>query len=470
MEKGLSDHQSPEQSSMPPTTSLAYGLADEHISGDPSRKHLVSSGKPPLYLREESPSAPTTQRTSSPQMDQSDRIELTQLPALQRGDGRWAASLLIECAAAVVQKDAARVQHFMWMLNELASPYGDFDQRLASCFLQGLFCRITGTGSRQHRVLCSAAERQCLFDPMRKMMLKFQEMSPWTTFGHVAANGALMEAVEGEFRVHILDVSSTMCTQWPTLLEALATRSDGAPHLRLTSILVSSEEAVVKVMTEVGARLRKFARLMGVPFEFRLLQQPELELLDVATIQPRAGEALIVNCIHSLHNVSERPPPSSSSSAASPRDLVLNTFRSLNPKLVIIADDEADLISRGDFMSRFVEAVRYYSLFFESVEESFPRTSNERLMLERIVSRKIVNLLACDEASISERQEKSSQWVMRMRRAGFALAKFSDDVADDARALLKRYKEGWGYTNTDVGLFLTWKEQPTVFATSWKPF
>lgn len=168
------------------------------------------------------------------------------------GDGPWAANLALECAKAVSRKEVPRVQHLLWILNELASPYGDCEQRLASCFLQALFCKISGTGARCYDTLCAAVERNCSFDSLRKTILKFQEASPWTTFGHVAANGAILEAVDGELRVHILDLSNTFCTQWPTLLEALATRPDGAPHLRLTTVIVSKEKSAMKAMKEVG--------------------------------------------------------------------------------------------------------------------------------------------------------------------------------------------------------------------------
>jgi hypothetical protein len=104
---------------------------------------------------------------------------------------------------------------------------------------------------------------------------------------------------------------------------------------------------------------------------------------------------------------------------------------------MIIVEDEVDLVS-PDFMTCFCEALRFYSLLFESLEESFPRASNERLMLERTCARNLVNSIACDPLENVERQEKGIQWDYRLRRVGFMPALFSDDVVDDVRALLKR--------------------------------
>ncbi|KAG6554496.1 hypothetical protein Mapa_003874 [Marchantia paleacea] len=379
---------------------------------------------------------------------------------------RWAPDLLTECARAVLSNAMPRIQRLMWILNELASPYGDAEQRLASYFLQGLFCKITGTGQRCHQILSAAAERSIHFDSQRKMILKFQEASPWTNFGHVAANGAILEALEGDMKVHIVDMSHTLCTQWPTLLESLATRPDGAPQLRLTTILLAKEASASKVMKEIGQRLEKFARLMGVPFQFKVVHQPELAKLRAEDLDLKADEALVVNCNHALHRV---PSPG-------PRNSIVSTIASMNPKLVTLVEAEADLVSPTDFLTSFSEALRYYSLFFQSLDEGFPRACNERLMLERKCARNLVKLLACEEEDDDcefERLEKGSQWSERFHGLGFTPVPLSDDVVDDVRALLKRYdyyKEGsWGLIVTpNQGLYLTWKHQPAMFTSIWK--
>jgi hypothetical protein len=191
-----------------------------------------------------------------------------------------------------------------------------------------------------------------------------QEASPWTTFGHVACNGAILEAFEGEMKVHVVDISSTFCTQWPTLLEALATRSEGSPNLRLSAIVVSpeAEPAAMHVMQQIMTRLDRFARLMGVPFEYSLTQLPQLEQLEFAqgsALELREDEALAINCIHTLNQVMPAAATAEdviTSAAArvltaaagdnnaaaaaahqycsSSRDQILYTFRNANPKVV----------------------------------------------------------------------------------------------------------------------------------------
>ena len=386
------------------------------------------------------------------------------------GTGKWASEILLETARAIADKNSSRVQQLMWMLNELSSPYGDTDQKLAAYFLQALFSRMTDSGERCYRTLISASEKTCSFESTRKMVLKFQEVSPWTTFGHVACNGAIMEAFEGESKLHIIDISNTYCTQWPTLLEALATRTDETPHLRLTTIVTSRDAAgaaapVQKVMKEIGNRMEKFARLMGVPFKFNVLHHSgDLSQLNLAELDIKDDEALAVNCVGALHSVT---------AVGNRRDILVSSFRRLHPRIITVVEEEADLDVGADgfeFVKGFQECLRWFRVYLESLDESFPRTSNERLMLERSAGRAIVDLVACPPSESIERRETATRWSQRLHASGFSPVSFSDEVCDDVRALLRRYKEGWSMTQcSDAGIFLLWKDQPVVWTSAWKP-
>ncbi|KAH7277664.1 hypothetical protein KP509_38G001000 [Ceratopteris richardii] len=461
----------------------------------------------------------------------------------------WAQSLLSDCARAISENDVQRAQQLLWMLNELSSPYGSHEQRLAHYFMNALFCHMSGSGLRTHHSLCAAAERASSFDSMRKKMLRFQDACPWATFGHVAANGAIMEAMEGETTVRIIDLSSTCCTQWPTLLEALATRAEGAPTVRLTTVVFNDDglaSSVSRVMDEVGARLEKFARLMGVPFQFSVVHPPELNALldqelaerhfresastgrdvDIAgqsssssgsRPEPLLQEMLVINCMTALHQIPR-----------SHRTTLLRRMQRLKPKILTLVEDiEACIGSSNDssFGERFEEVLRYYALYFEALEFSMGKVSSERATLERSAGRSIMKLLGYasnDDAAQPYEQEHENPdnevedenvdeecggssssgicrivpWRDRLQNAGFVPKPFSDDVVDDVRALLKRYRDGWGlatdtssstlsysgatppssphhphyhhhYQQQQHTLSLTWKDSSVVFASTW---
>ncbi|KAL0431490.1 UNVERIFIED_CONTAM: protein SHORT-ROOT [Sesamum radiatum] len=342
--------------------------------------------------------------------------------ALSGQKSQWASDILLETAKAIAE-NSARVQQLMWMLNEMSSPYGDV-QKLASYF-QGLFSRITDSGERTYRTMMSASEQTCSFESTRKM---------------------------------------------PTLLEAIATRADETPHLRITTVVAGGAAggaaAVQKVMKEIGNRMEKFARLMGVPFKFNVVHHAgDLSQLNLAELEINEDEALAINCVGALHSVT---------AAGSRRDFLMSTFRSLQPRILTVVEEEADLdvgIDGFEFVRGFQECLRWFRVYFEALDESFPRTSNERLMLERAAGRAIVDLVACPSSESVERRETASRWSYRLHAAGFSPVPFSEEVCDDARSLLRRYKEGWSMAqcSDSAGIFLSWKGQPVVWSSAWRP-
>nr|XP_016479900.1 PREDICTED: protein SHORT-ROOT-like [Nicotiana tabacum]XP_016479901.1 PREDICTED: protein SHORT-ROOT-like [Nicotiana tabacum] len=457
-----------------------FFMDEDDFSSNSSSKH--NNYPPPYHYQHHhqqqqfsnTPTPTTTSSTPTQSHQYYDQFSPARDLNLEFGSsfsGKWATDILLETSRAIADKNSTRVQQLMWMLNELSSPYGDTEQKLASYFLQALFSRMTDSGERCYRTLVSASDKTCSFESTRKLVLKFQEVSPWTTFGHVASNGAIMEAFEGESKLHIIDISNTYCTQWPTLLEALATRTDETPHLRLTTVVVGGATggtaAVQKVMKEIGSRMEKFARLMGVPFKFNVIHHMgNLSELDVGALDIKEDEALAINCIGALHSVSP---------AGNRRDYLISLFRRLQPRIVTIVEEEADLdvgVDGFDFVKGFQECLRWIRVYFESLDDSFPKTSNERLMLERQAGRSIVDLLACPPSESMERRETGAKWSHRLHAGGFSPVLYSDEVCDDVRALLRRYKEGWSMTQCggdSAGIFLSWKEQPVVWASAWKP-
>ncbi|KAI4382113.1 hypothetical protein MLD38_008117 [Melastoma candidum] len=412
----------------------------------------------------------TTAATTTPTNSTEHLSSFSPTPRDLRFDfsGKWATEILSEAARAVADRNSGRVQHLMWTLNELASPYGDIEQKLASYFLQALFCRMTDYGDQTLRSMTAASDKTCSFESTRKTVLRFQEASPWTTFGHAACNGAIIDALEGEPKLHIIDMSNTYCSQWPTLLEALATRTDDAPCLRLTSVVANSDSApgAQKVMKEIGGRMEKFARLMGVPFKFKVIYHTgDISELNFNELDVRDDEALAINCIGALHSISP---------VNNRRDMVISNFKRLQPRVITIVEEEADLdvgLDGLEFVRGFEECLRYFRVYFEALDESFPKTSNERLVLERAAGRAIVDLVACTPSQSRERRESAERWHRRMAGSGFGPTTFSDEVSDDVKALLRRYKEGWTMTRPESagGMFLTWKEQPVVWASAWRP-
>ena len=148
---------------------------------------------------------------------------------------------------------------------------------------------------------------------------------------------------------------------------------------------------------------------------------------------------MAINCDNSLHGVSP---------VGRRRDTFLSALHRLRPRIIMVVEEEVDLDGSGHedeeevLLKGFRESLRFFSAYFDSLEESFPKTSNERLALEWAAGRAMVDLVACLTTESVELRDTASGWSRRLRSAGMTPANFSNDMADDVRALLRRYREG----------------------------
>lgn len=374
--------------------------------------------------------------------------------------------LLVHCASALEANDITYVQQIIWVMNNIASLDGDPNQKLLSYFLRALILRASKytphiqlpglQGPLQSRKLMTALE-----------LTNYVDVMPWYRFGYIAANGAILEASEGKDKVHILDLNTSHCMQWPTLIEALAERSEGPPHVRLSVVTAKS---LIPPQLEVSydeliVRLAKFARLKHVPFEYQLLP-PDCEKLEPSMIDLREGEVFVVNCLLRLHYVTEE----ASESAVCPRDECLRMIRSLKPAIVTLTDEDATLTS-SKLVSRLKAAFNYLWIPFDALHTLLPKESEQRAHYEVEVASRIENIIACEGRQRIERVESKDRWVQRMKRARFEMVSFNEDVMTEIKHMLGEHSGCWGLKkdeDEDV-LFLTWKGHNVSFSTVWVP-
>ncbi|KAE9458175.1 hypothetical protein C3L33_09923, partial [Rhododendron williamsianum] len=189
-------------------------------------------------------------------------------------------------------------------------------------------------------------------EPDGKDLLSYMQMlyeiCPYLKFGYMAANGAIAEACRNEDRIHIVDFQIAQGTQWLTLLQALAARPSGAPHVRITGIDDPvNQYARGDSLEAVGKRLKAISDKFNIPVEFHPVPvfAPEVtkDMLDV-----RPGEALAVNFPLQLHHT-----PDESVVVNNPRDGLLRLVKSLSPKVVTLVEQESNT-NTAPFLTRFM--------------------------------------------------------------------------------------------------------------------
>ncbi|KAE8693424.1 Chitin-inducible gibberellin-responsive protein 2 [Hibiscus syriacus] len=263
-------------------------------------------------------------------------------------------------------------------LSSYCSSPGNLKQLLIACAqalsennmdeLIRLVARKEASGSNIYRALrCREPEGRDLLSYMHILY----EICPYLKFGYLAANGAIAEACRTEDHIHIIDFQIAQGTQWVTLLQALAARPGGAPHVRITGI----DDPVSKYargggLEAVGRRLSALSEQFNISVEFYGFPvfAPDITR-DMIRIRP--GEALAVNFPLQLHHT-----PDESVDVNNPRDGLLRLVKSLSPKVTTLVEQESNT-NTAPFVPRFIETLEYYLAMFESMDETLPRDGKE---------------------------------------------------------------------------------------------
>lgn len=380
-----------------------------------------------------------------------------QVMEIPRGDLK---QVLIECAKAVAENDLVRAEWLMDKLRLMVSVSGEPIQRLGAYLLEGLVARLASSGSSIYKALrCKEPTSADLLSYMHILY----EACPYFKFGYMSANGAIAEAVKDENHIHIVDFQIAQGSQWITLIQALAARPGGPPHIRITGIDDSmSAYARGGGLQIVGQRLSRLAESCNVPFEFNGLDMSGCEV-EVGHLRVRPGEALAVNFAFQLHHM-----PDESVSTQNHRDRLLRMVKSLSPKVVTLVEQESNT-NTAPFFMRFMETLEYYTAIFESIDVTLSRDKKERISVEQhCLARDIVNIIACEGPERVERHEVLGKWRSRFMMAGFSPYPLSSLVNATIKSLLENYCEKYRLEERDGVLYLGWMNRALVVSCAWR--
>ncbi|KAL5556825.1 hypothetical protein UlMin_039061 [Ulmus minor] len=409
------------------------------------------------------------------------------------GDTNCMEQLLVHCANAIESNDATLAQQILWVLNNIAPPDGDSNQRLTSGFLRALIARAAKIGSCKILAAMADSNSNISFQTHKFSIIElatFIDLTPWHRFGFTAANATILEAIDGFSTIHIVDLSLTHCMQVPTLIDAIASRNEVPPLVKLT--VAGATEDVPPMLDlsyeELGSKLVNFARSRNIILEFRVVLSSYKDgfssLIEQLRVQQHLmysenGEALVINCHMMLHYIPEEPLPSSTSysiggfepshaACSSLRTMFLKSIRSLDPTVVVVVDEDADLTS-NNLVCRLRSAFNYLWIPYDTVDTFLPKGSKQRQWYEADICWKIENVIANEGFQRVERLETKSKWVQRMRNANFRGVGFGEEAVSEVKSMLDEHAAGWGLKREDEDLVLTWKGHNVVFATAWLP-
>ncbi|KQJ86191.2 hypothetical protein BRADI_4g03867v3 [Brachypodium distachyon] len=319
-------------------------------------------------------------------------------------------TLLIHCAQAVATDDRRSATELLKQIKLHARHDGDGTQRLAHCFAEGLQARLAGTGGLVHQSLM--ATRISAVDMLKAYQLYMAAIC-FKKVCFIFSNFTIYNASLGKKKIHIIDYGIQYGFQWPCFLRRISEREGGPPEVRITGIdLPQPGFRPAGRIEETGRRLSKYASEFKVPFKYNAIAVTNMESLRKEDLNIDPEEVLIVNCLFQFKNLMDE-----SVVIESPRDIVLNNIRKMQPHAFIHAIVNGSF-SAPFFVTRFREVLFYYSALFDVLDTTTPRDNEQRMLIEQnIFGRAALNVIACEGADRVERPETYKQWQV-MRKMG----------------------------------------------------
>ncbi|PKA53493.1 Nodulation-signaling pathway 2 protein [Apostasia shenzhenica] len=382
--------------------------------------------------------------------------------------GQRLVHLLMAAAEAIAGCQGSQLAHvILARLNEslhlpLAAGEPSGMERLTSHFTVALW-RLLRDG------LPPADDELCSSEVVAAFEL-LQDLSPYVKFGHLTANQAIIEAVVGERRIHIVDFDIMEGVQWPSLMQALVTMKNVPPpaHLRITAVTRAggrrrSPTAATSV-GETGRRLAAFAASIGLPFSFRQCRLEPGGSFRPASVKVVRGEAVVFNC--ALH-----PPHQRYHSAATVGSFLAGAA-ALGARVVTLVEEEGTGGCAGvgeeekGFVWRFMEEMLRYSAILDSLEAGFPEEKTARETVERVIL--APRIAGAVDVAYRWRNDWVAGWSEWMSAAGFRRVVMSAANHWQAKLLLGLFNEGYGIEEDNENkLLLRWKSRPLVGASVW---
>lgn len=378
--------------------------------------------------------------------------------------------LLNHCAQAVAGFDVRSAKDLIKKIRQHSSPLGDSIQRLAHYFANGFEARIDGDGRKSSPNLYS--NRRVSATDVLKAHRAYVHAIPFKRTSYFVANQTIAKFAEAarntdrkRTKIHIIDLDIFFGLQWPCFIQLLSKTPGGSPELHMTGVDYPERGfRPAKAVHETGQRLAGYCERFGVPFEYHGIAK-KLETLQPEDFEIAEDEVVVVNSLYAQKRL-----PDETLEANNPRDAYFKLIRKLNPDLFIEGVVNA-AFNAPFFITRFREALFFYSSVYDLFEATMPRGSRERMMIERELYGRIVqNVIACEDAAREERPETYRQWHGRTLRAGFVQVPLDQEFLNRAKDKVKaNYHKDFVLGEDNHWMIQGWKGRVLYALSIWKP-
>ncbi|KAI4356736.1 hypothetical protein L6164_000731 [Bauhinia variegata] len=279
----------------------------------------------------------------------------------------------------------------------------------------------------------------------------FSEISPLLQFANFTCNQALLEAVDGSDRVHIVDFDIGFGGQWASFMQELALRNGGAPSLKITAFVSPSNHDQIE-LSFTEENLKQYASEINMPFE--------LEVLTLESLNPASWPQPLGDCEAIAVNL----PVASFANYPSYLPLVLRFVKQLMPKIVVTLDRNCDRIDLP-FAQFIIQVLGSYSALLESLDAASVNPDVIQ-MIEKFFLQPATEKLVMGRSRLRER---AHPWKNLLMTCGFAPFPFSNFTESQAECLVQRSPgRGFHVEKMQSSLVLCWQRKELISVSTWR--
>ncbi|KAL1543386.1 scarecrow-like protein 6 [Salvia divinorum] len=407
------------------------GWPADEIGAQISRGPFTDTGQFPHYLQQQ-----------KPKMEESGHQQQQQQQAI--------VDQLFKAAELVQTGNPVLAQGILARLNHQLSPIGKpFNRAAFYCkeALQMLLhtnCNdVNNSSSTPFNLVFKIGAYKC-----------FSEISPLVQFANFTCNQAILEALHGFDRIHIVDFDIGYGGQWASLMQELALHGGGAPSLKITALASTSTHDQLE-LSLTRENLIQFAREINIAFEFEAISIDSLNSASWSwPFRVQENEAVAVNLpVGSLANHQFSVP------------LIMRFVKQLSPRIVVSVDrgcDRTDL----PFANHVVHALQSYSNLLESLD-AVNVNMDALQKIERFLLQPAIEKIVMDRLRFSS--EKTQHWRALFLSSGFSPITFSNFTESQAECVIKRTPvRGFQVEKRQSSLVLCWQRKELISATAWR--
>ncbi|CAH9109219.1 unnamed protein product [Cuscuta epithymum] len=371
--------------------------------------------------------------------------------------------LLTHCAQSVAVYDSKTANEALKKIRLHSSPHGNETERLAFYLANALEARSNGAGPSLYTSNPSISAADIL-----RAYQTYISVIPFEVVSTMMGNKCIMKLVAaGATRLHIIDFGILYGFHWACFIHGLSVMPGGPPRLRITGIEFPHpgfypEERV----RATGLRLEKHCKKLNVPFEFKAIAS-KWESITLEDLElDRDDDVLVVNCLDRLANV----PDEMTGPNNSPRDMVLNLIKNINPDVFIHAVVNGTY-NNPFFDMRFRESLFHFYSLFDIMEVTLQSEDKDRQLLEEMVfKREVLNVIACEGTERVERPETYKKWHARTLRAGFQQLPLDQEAVKCLREKVRsEYDKNFSVDEDENWMLQGWKGRILKAVSCWKP-